>query len=256
MCPVLFRLAGVSVYSYGFMLCLAFLFGSLLLRQELVRKRMNTAVVAPVAMLGLVLGLLGARLFDAFDHWYPFLRDPSLPSGPGAGATYLGGFLCALLAVFVYLRRKRIPVLCFFDAAAPGLMLAYGIARIGCQLSGDGDYGTPTALPWGMSYPNGTLPTRETVHPTPIYETLLSFVLFALLWRLRKPVRPNGWLFSLYLVLSGTERFLIEFIRLNPKWLLGLTQSQLISAGLVAVGLFGTWLLNGRQTVAFSRRID
>jgi len=129
-------------------------------------------------------------------------------------------------------------------------MIGYGIARIGCQLSGDGDYGLPTDLPWGMAYPKGTVPTTQIVHPTPVYETIFSFLLFGLLWKLRKRPAPDGWLFFVYLIISGLERFFIEFIRLNPKWARGLSQSQLISLSLVAVGIVGILMKRGEVPAA------
>ena len=119
------------------------------------------------------------------------------------------------------------------------LAVGYAIGRVGCQLSGDGDYGTPSDLPWAMAYPDGTVPTTDEVHPTPIYETLAMGVAGLVLWRLRDRVAP-GVLFGLYLVIAGVERFLIEFIRRNDAVALGLTQAQLISLAMVAFG--AAWL--------------
>ena len=114
--------------------------------------------------------------------------------------------------------------------AAPALALGYAIGRCGCQLSGDGDYGKPWNGPWAMSYPNGTVPTEQTVHPTPIYETLAMGLGAWILWQLRDRVRA-GVLFALYLVYAGTERFLVEFLRRNTADSLGLTDAQLESLG-------------------------
>jgi phosphatidylglycerol---prolipoprotein diacylglyceryl transferase len=128
-----------------------------------------------------------------------------------------------------------------FDRAATALALGYAIGRIGCQVSGDGDYGIPSKLPWAMSYPHGTVPTPPgvRVQPTPIYETLAMCLLAYALWRLRDRVRP-GVVFALYLVGSGVERFLVEFIRRNSEVFAGLTAPQLESIGLLVVGL--SWL--------------
>lgn len=224
--PVLFTVGDFTVYSYGFMLGMAFVVGVVLLHRELARKGRDPGLVVPVLALALVFGLAGARLFSALE-------------GSPRGLSYLGGFLLATGSICVYLRWKKVPMLRFCDAAAPGLMLAYGVARIGCQLAGDGDYGTPTDLPWGMAYPYGVVPTDERVHPAPVYETLASVTLFAVLWHRRRLPAPDGRLFSLYLVLSGGERFVIEFLRLNPRIWLGLTQAQMISLGLVAAGAAG-----------------
>ena len=122
------------------------------------------------------------------------------------------------------------------DLASVPLALGYAIGRIGCQVSGDGDYGKASDLPWAMAYPHGTVPTDVTVHPTPIYETLaMGFVAYAL-WRMRNLFQP-GLLFAVYLILAGAERFLIEFIRRNDDVALGLTQAQLLSVAMILIGV-------------------
>ena len=130
------------------------------------------------------------------------------------------------------------------DLCAPALALGYAVGRIGCQLSGDGDYGKPWDGPWAMAYPDGTVPTTEEVHPTPVYETLAMAGVAYVLWRLRNRL-TGGLLFALYLVLAGTERLLVEFIRRNEDVALGLTQAQLISVGMILAG--GIWLLLARR---------
>jgi len=122
--------------------------------------------------------------------------------------------------------------------------LAFG--RIGCQLSGDGDYGVPTDLPWGMSYPDGVVPTTDRVHPTPIYEMVGSFALFGYLWAKRASSSGPGELLGLYCVYSGLLRFLVEFVRRNPAWLLGLTTAQWFSFASVAIGVGLVWAARRR----------
>jgi len=122
-----------------------------------------------------------------------------------------------------------------FDVAAPGLAIGYALGRVGCQLSGDGDYGTETDAPWGMAYPDGTEPTLEDVHPTPVFETLAVGLIALVLWNLRDRFQP-GVLFALYLVLTGAERLLIEFIRRNDIVFAGLTQPQLVSIAMIVLG--------------------
>ena len=122
------------------------------------------------------------------------------------------------------------------DTAAVPLALGYAVGRVGCQLSGDGDYGKATDLPWGMAYPDGTVRTLDRVQPTPVYETVTLGLVALLLWHLRDRMRP-GALFSLYLVLAGVERLLVEFIRRNDHVLLGLTEAQLVSIAMIAGGL-------------------
>jgi phosphatidylglycerol:prolipoprotein diacylglycerol transferase len=115
------------------------------------------------------------------------------------------------------------------------LAVGYAIGRVGCQLSGDGDYGIASDLPWAMAYPDGTVPTTESVHPTPVYETLAMGLAGLFLWRLRDRVAP-GVLFGLYLVIAGIERFLVEFVRRNEEVVAGLTQAQLIALAMLALG--------------------
>ena len=127
------------------------------------------------------------------------------------------------------------------DMCATALALGYAIGRIGCQVAGDGDYGIRSSLPWAMGYPHGTVPTPPgvRVQPTPIYETVTMCLLALALWSLRDRVRP-GVIFALYLLGSGLERFLVEFIRRNPEVAFGLTSPQLESIALMVIG--ATWL--------------
>jgi len=137
------------------------------------------------------------------------------------------------------------------DAAGICLAIGYAVGRIGCQLAGDGDYGIPTDLPWAMAYPDGVVPTFEKVHPTPVYETLSHLGIFGLLWATRLRLQTPGLSFCLYLVLAGTARFLVEFIRINQKVLWGLSDAQLLSVVMIVVGLvWGGRLL--KQEVAES----
>jgi len=152
------------------------------------------------------------------------------------------------------------------DVASPAAAIGYGIGRIGCLISGDGDYGRPTNLPWGMAFPNGIVPTTETcvqwgaradcrVHPTPIYEFLVALLIFWVLWKLGERAfrtrAPNGIVFAAYLVLTGVARFLVEMIRINPRSFLGLTNAQAASvvSVLAGIALFVYCRKAPRQTV-------
>jgi phosphatidylglycerol---prolipoprotein diacylglyceryl transferase len=140
------------------------------------------------------------------------------------------------------------------DAGSPAAALGYGVGRIGCLLSGDGDYGKPTSLPWGMSFPNGLVPTTQRVHPTPIYELIVACVIAWILWRLGArflSTRPasRGSVFAAYLVLTGVARFLVEFIRINPRSFFGLTNAQAASVLSVVAGVV-LWLAIFRRSPA------
>jgi phosphatidylglycerol:prolipoprotein diacylglycerol transferase len=132
--------------------------------------------------------------------------------------------------------------------------MGYGIGRIGCLISGDGDYGIPTTLPWGMSFPNGIVPTSERVHPTPIYEFLIAIVIFWILWRLGarayKTNAPNGIVFAAYLVLTGIARYLIEIIRINPRTFHGLTNAQAASVVSIVAGVILFMVVRRTSTAA------
>jgi phosphatidylglycerol:prolipoprotein diacylglycerol transferase len=159
----------------------------------------------------------------------------------GSGLVWYGGAIGGAIGVVAWMRWRDALELRMFDMCATALALGYAIGRIGCQVSGDGDYGIRSSLPWAMGYPHGTLPTPPgvRVQPTPIYETVAMCLLAYLLWSLRDRVRP-GVVFALYLVGSGLERFLVEFIRRNKEVLIGLTGPQVESLVLLAVGL--VWL--------------
>src|SRR5206468_4156109 len=153
---------------------------------------------------------------------------------------WYGGLIGGFLAVSWTIRQHRLPWLTTVDCIAPGLVLAHGIGRIGCQLAGDGDWGRETTLPWGMAYPNAIVgwnyPAGVRVHPTPMYEFLAYVAVFTFLWSIRKRPHPEGTLFWWYLLLAGGARLLIEFVRINPPVVLGLTEAQLISLTLMAIG--------------------
>jgi phosphatidylglycerol:prolipoprotein diacylglycerol transferase len=135
----------------------------------------------------------------------------------------------------------KIGALRTLDLAAPAAAIGYGIGRIGCFLSGDGCYGIPTKLPWGMSFPNGIEPTFVRVHPTPLYELAAGLAIGAWLWWRGGKKRGTGAIVGEYLLLSGIARFLVEFLRRNPKVLWGLSNAQLASAGSVLVGIALIW---------------
>src|SRR6185312_7045077 len=172
----------------------------------------------------------------------------------GSGLVWYGGAIGGAIGVLAWMRWRRAFDLKMLDMCATALALGYAIGRIGCQVSGDGDYGIRSHLPWAMGYPHGTVPTPPgvTVQPTPIYETVTMCLLAYGLWHLRDRVRP-GVIFALYLLGSGLERLLVEFIRRNREILVGLTAPQLESVALIAIGAAWLWLLARREGLAALR---
>ena len=193
----------------------------------------------------LVGGLVGARVDYIVQNWHSAHRDLLGSLFSGSGLVWLGGVLGGAIAMIVWAWRRGFLGIALLDFAAPLLALGYAVGRIGCQVSGDGDYGKASSLPWAMAYPHGTKPIATTVQPTPIYESLAMGLVALALWRLRDRVRP-GVLFALWLVLSGIERLLVEFIRRNDVAALGLTLPQLISIAMVAFGV--AWLVRLRPS--------
>jgi phosphatidylglycerol:prolipoprotein diacylglycerol transferase len=184
-------------------------------------------------------GIVGSRLYYVVEN-YDRVKDDLLGNlFSGSGLVWYGGAIGGAIAVVIGAWYRGFLGLALLDLAAVPLALGYAIGRCGCQLSGDGDYGKAWDGPWAMAYPDGTVPTDQTVHPTPIYETLAMGLGAYVLWQLRDRFR-TGILFALYLVYAGAERFLVEFIRRNDDALLGLTQPQLESLVMIAAG--GVWI--------------
>jgi phosphatidylglycerol:prolipoprotein diacylglycerol transferase len=168
------------------------------------------------------------------------------------GFAFVGAIIGGFIALVFLAKKFRMSPLLMLDAASPAAAIGYGIGRIGCLISGDGDYGRPTNLPWGMAFPNGIVPTTEScvewgapancrVHPTPIYEFLVAIIIFYILWRLGERVikkhAPDGIIFAAYLVLTGGARFLVEIIRINPRSFFGMTNAQAASVVSVLAGI-------------------
>jgi phosphatidylglycerol:prolipoprotein diacylglycerol transferase len=224
-------------------------------------------VVMTIAFVG---GILGAKIFHNLEYWDQFIQDPIRALFSFDGLTFYGGLIVAGLGIAWYVRKKGYNALAFADATAPGLMLGYGIGRIGCQLAGDGDWGIANTAPkpgwlswapdwtWAFTYPHNVIKEgvrmaecdphwgeycnelATPVFPTPFYETLMAVALFFVLWAFRKRLPYIGQMFGLYLVANGLERFFIEKIRVNATYnLFGaeITQAEIISTLLVLGGI-------------------
>jgi phosphatidylglycerol:prolipoprotein diacylglycerol transferase len=181
-------------------------------------------------------GIVGARVDFVIENYDDVKDDIFGNLFSGSGLVWYGGVIGGALAVVAWAWYRGMLNVGLLDLCAAPLALGYAIGRIGCQLSGDGDYGQPWDGPWAMAYPDGTVATDTPVHPTPIYETLAMGLVAYALWRLRDRFRP-GILFALYLVLAGLERFLVEFIRRNEDVALSLTAAQIASVLMVLAGV-------------------
>ncbi len=237
-------------------------------------------LISEITMAAAIGGLVGAKIFHLLEYWNDFISDPIGMFFSGSGLTMYGGLIVGTIAVLWYGKKNNISPIHLCDAAAPGLMLAYGTGRIGCQLSGDGDWGIANPYPkpailnffpdwvWSFRFPHNVInegipiegcsghhcyQLAEAAFPTPLYESVACILLFFLLWSMRKKISVPGVLFSWYLIFNGIERFLIESIRVNSKYHLAgieFSQAQLISLLLIITGSAGIFYLTRKKKMA------
>jgi phosphatidylglycerol---prolipoprotein diacylglyceryl transferase len=242
MYPELFRIGGFTMNSFGVMMALAFIAAGFVGNWQFKKRGVKPDFVYGLLIAAVIGGLLGAKIH------YLILHPSEWPGNllSGGGLVWFGGLFGAVLAVVIVTLLSKQRLAAVMDAGALAVAVGYAVGRIGCFLRGD-DYGTPTSLPWGMSFPKGLPPTSVKVHPTQLYESAASLVIFAILvWVISPRFRREGPLMFAYLILAGVERFLVEFIRTNPPVALGLTQQQWISVGIFVVGIAGTWWFAAR----------
>lgn len=259
------HLGPLAIPTFGLMVATGLLIAAYVLQADFNRRRVqlekyssskNAKAEAPkdegFLIIGIagIAGLVGARLYHVLESPRELIDNPSVLISR-FGFAWFGGFLGGFVALAILARRFRIPLLEFLDLCSPAAAVGYAIGRIGCLLSGDGDYGVPTSLPWGMSFPNGVVPTIERVHPTPVYEFLIWLAIAAFLWRLGKRAQSGpgakGEVFCGYLILTGIARFLIEFIRINPRSFFGLSNAQAASVVSILIGVILLWRIRGES---------
>jgi len=239
------------------------------IRADLRRRGYTADAENIIGTTGLA-GLAGARLYHLLESPSEFFAHPLLLLFSTMGFAWFGAVIGGFVALVLLARHYKMSMLLMLDIASPAAAIGYGVGRIGCLISGDGDYGKPTSLPWGMSFPKGLVPTTGvwdpgsgsgicnkyglpqncTVHPTPIYEFLGAMLIGYILWRIgRRAVgglRPAGEVFAYYLILTGVARFLVEIIRINPRSLFGLTNAQTASVASIIFGIILLILLARR----------
>jgi phosphatidylglycerol:prolipoprotein diacylglycerol transferase len=249
--PFNLHLGPLNITGYGIMMMIGFLIGGWLIDQELRRRGWHHEYAADITVAAVIGGVIGAKL------WYVAATgDPAALLTRG-GLVWYGGFIGGALAVLANGRRLGVPLRWTCQLTAPALPAAYALGRVGCFLVGD-DYGVPTTLPWGVQFPQGIPPTTAAVmardfgvaipdgvspetllavHPTQLYEVILMIGVFMVLWRLRTVTRPAGWLFGVYLMFAGSERFVVEFLRAKADRLAGgFTLAQLTALGMIGLG--------------------
>ena len=266
MYPVIFDFGQISIFgreisivinSYGFMLMTAFYSCYFVLNREMKRLKLDENIASDIIVWAAIGGIGGAKLYYLIENFDRVLMDPKGMIFSGAGLVFLGGLIGGTMGVSYVFRKNSMEWFQSADIVAPLLALGYSLGRIGCLLVGD-DYGLPTDLPWGISFPNGLPPTTYSVfqsyypwvdlsgfqpgilkvHPTQIYESVIGFLIFLYLYKIRLTNAVAGSLFFKYLMFAGIERFFIEFIRMNPKYLFNLSGAQLLSLGMISISIW------------------
>ena len=231
-------------------------------------------LVGNMIMIAAISGIIGAKIFANLENWDDFVNDPLGQIFSFSGLTFYGGLILGTLSVGYYAKKNNIKLEHLVDVFAPVLILAYGIGRMGCHFSGDGDWGIVNTaskpdwmsfLPdwmWSYNYPNNVINAgelipgcegnfchqlAENVYPTPFYEIIMAGLIFMFLWNIRKKIKIAGVLFCIYLILNGVERFLIEKIRINHDMIGEQTQAEIISFSLILIGIVGIYFLNKRE---------
>lgn len=241
MIPTIFELGPLPVRSFGLMVALALFVGAARLAKSLRHYGIDPRVAERYVTAAGLSGLLGARLWYIAENWSVLRHDLLGALFASAGFTFYGGFIIAAIVVYILAKRDGTDMGRFCDALGPCLALGYAVGRLGCQLSGDGDYGSATYGFWGMSYSTGVVPTLagERVYPTPLFESTLSLlIVFALSYieRSETILARRFQRFGMYLVLISLERVVVEFLRINPPVLWGFSEAQLIGAALCLGG--------------------
>jgi phosphatidylglycerol---prolipoprotein diacylglyceryl transferase len=256
MIPVLFKLGPITVYSYGMMMALGFLAADFVISSECKRRGLNTDFASSMVVWAAIAGIACSRLYSVIDNFPAYAHDPWSIIFSGSGFVWYGGLIGGLLSSYFVARYYKIDFWVAADMAGPALVIGQALGRVGCLLSGDGDWGLPTTLPWGMQFPNAIVGWNGNtvlkldaqnhlvsgfysgvhVHPTPIYETILYTLIFIFLWSRRKENKIPGHIFDLYLMLAGAARFMVEFLRVNPRVFMGLSEAQLIAIVMMILG--------------------
>lgn len=276
MYPIIFHvpewvplLGGEAITSFGVFMLFSFLTGGYVIRAEMRRVGQDPEKAWDLVFMGVVGGIVGAKAYYVLLNFDQLVQDPVAQIFARGGLVWYGGFLLATALVVWEIRRQKLPLAQTADLIAPALALAYGVGRIGCFLVGD-DWGRPTDSPFGVRFPQGSPPSSVTqieqqfgitvdpalieqygqivpVHPTQLYEVVMTTAIFLFLWKIRRHAHQPGWLFMLWLSLAGVERFLVEFLRAKDDRFLGpLTLAQAISLAIVVVGVVGMSRLTTR----------
>ena len=269
MLPVLLRIGPLTIYSYGLMMALGFIAGDYVLTRECRRRGISADFANALVLWGALAGIVGARIYAVLDDLPAYLADPQAIVFSGSGFVFYGGFIGGVISTWIVSRRYGVPFARATDLCVPALALGQAFGRLGCQVSGDGDWGLPSMMPWSMAYPRAIVGWNEhtvlkldahynlvsgyfpgvRVLPTPVFEAAAFFVLSAVLLALLHRAHPDSRITAWYLILAGLERFIVEFWRINPRVLWCFSEAQLISVVMIIVGAV-IWIALGERESA------
>jgi len=235
--PILLKLGPVTLYSYGFMMAMGFLTCYYLLQREYRKLGESPDFASNIVFWAAIGGIVGAKIFYLIENLSEFIIDPLGMIISGSGLVFHGGLIGGAVAVIIYLTRLKKSIIQHGDIIIPMMFVGQAFGRIGCFLAGC-CHGKACSLPWAMTFPYASPPANYPVHPTQLYEAALNLILFFVLVKLIRPrTKKDGTTFGLYLIFAGTERFLIEFLRVNPRYAFGLSSAQYTSAAIVLIGV-------------------
>ena len=257
--PFVYRVGPLELGGFGFAMLMSFVIGQIITQRELERRGHDPSPVGDMTFAAVIGGLLGAKLY------YAALMQDAGALLSRAGFVFWGGLIGGIVAVYAVIRLKHLSAARMADVVGIAVAAAYSVGRTGCWAVGD-DYGRPWNSPLAVAFPEGAPPSTAenmsrmfgvdfpptvnpseviAVHPTQLYETALGFLMFLLLWRLRDHKHAEGWLFGMYAVLAGIERFLVEFVRAkDDRFFADLTLAQLFAIGFVIAGaalMYARW---------------
>jgi phosphatidylglycerol:prolipoprotein diacylglycerol transferase len=252
-------IGAIHVYSFGLMMALGFLAANAVVARECRRKDLTSEFAASLVIWTTISGLVGRRIYYILDNLHAYRAGPTGLILSGSGFVWYGALIGGLLGCYLVARYYKVPTMKVADVAAPAAAIGQAVGRVGCFLSGDGDWGIPTKLPIGVAFPHAIVGwnartvltldragnlipdfyTGVKVHPAMLYEAGLYALVFAILWSLRGRLKINGQIAYVYLILAGASRFAVEFVRINPRVLGDLSEAQLISVMMIIAGTVG-----------------
>lgn len=235
--PELFHIGPVTIYTYGLMMATGFIVSYLILQSELKKRGDHPKLASDIVFWAAIGGILGAKFLYLLENMSDLIADPMGMIFSGAGLVFHGGLIGGTVAVILVLKKAQKPIGNYADIIGPLLLVGQGFGRIGCFFAGC-CHGKASSLPWAITFPHASPPADYPVHPTQLYESFLNFIFYFLLIKVIRPkTAKDGTTMAIYMMYAGLERFLIEFIRVNPRIWLNLTSAQFTSIGLFLAGL-------------------